>query len=400
VNKRSGRKDKRPRGAKPARGGNVVSIAPTIERRQIAEARSQLGHERALDQLDRRAALEESLEGIDFDAELARLRTFPPEQAAKSIGECRSARALKSCLHGDVAAGFAEWAEVIAEMPTLGRPYELRAAFLSGRDDKAALGDLDRAIAISPENKTLYRNRGLAYRHLGDHARATANFRRVVALDPRDVEGHLELGEELLQTGQHHAAVQSFTRAIALDPSHVDGYRGRAKALFAKRDLAAAIGDLDMMLRFDPEDAEARFARGQCHEFAGHTELAIADLEELAELGPTKPLVYDTLGRLYLESHQFQLAVHVFSRAIEIDPNHAAAIGGRANAYLGIGDGDRARVDARRAAELAPNDPAFALSRAVMDTLGEPPEAVRAAIDAVIRRFPSFAAAREYRSLL
>src|SRR5262245_61881973 len=92
-----GRPPREPRGE-----GKVISIVEELERRQIARVRDRASAmhlrelESSLELIDHTAALKD----MDMDAELARVRDLPPEEARRERAHIRAARALQSCLRG------------------------------------------------------------------------------------------------------------------------------------------------------------------------------------------------------------------------------------------------------------------------------------------------------------
>src|SRR6185437_7682969 len=93
---------------------------------------------------------------LDLDAELERAEALPDEQARARKTEIRGARAYQRCLRGDPEAGFAEWAEIIAEQPDAADPYLVRACWVMQSDPAAAMADLDRAAV--QHARTRYRS--------------------------------------------------------------------------------------------------------------------------------------------------------------------------------------------------------------------------------------------------
>ena len=74
---------------------------------------------------------------------------------------------------------------------------------------------------------------------------------------------------------------------------------------------------------------------------------------------------------------QFARAIQDFDAQVEINPRHAHAYNGRAQAYLIVGNPAQALPDAERALELHPNDPNFLRTRgSIFLALGRHEEAL------------------------
>ena len=83
----------------------------------------------------------------------------------------------------------------------------------------------DKAIA--------YNNRGIAYRSLGNPARAIEDYRRALALDQTYRDAYNNLGLALSDLGEFAAAVHAYTQAITIDARDWHAYNNRGLALWA-----------------------------------------------------------------------------------------------------------------------------------------------------------------------
>jgi tetratricopeptide (TPR) repeat protein len=344
----------------------VISIVEELERRQMARVRDRASAmhlrelESSLDLIDHTTALKE----MNLDAELAKLGPLPTDEARVQRANIRAARALQSCLRGDPDAGFAEWAEVIAEAPDLAHPYLVRARWLMQSDPAAALADYDRAAKVEPRNPVVYCRRGDCYAALGDRDRALANYRRALALDPSLFDVHHAVGKILAAQGAHAEAVQAYDRAIAIAPRYADFYLVRAQALERLGEFEAAAKDHARILELDPNRNDVRFYRVICLHRAGHPERAVAELLRLIEVEPDDHHNHRILGKMRVEMGKYDLAILDLTRAIELAPDEPLSYAHRGRAHWESGQRDRALADFDKAIELKPEEPEFHLGRA------------------------------------
>lgn len=122
----------------------------------------------------------------------------------------------------------------------------LRTAFLASAergDLDAALADLDRAVALAPDNLGIRIIRGTVHGLRRNYAQAVTDLEHVVSRDPSQMEAWLRLGESQHELRDYDAAVASFTRATDLDSSSTEALLGRGKALHKKRRFDDAIAD-------------------------------------------------------------------------------------------------------------------------------------------------------------
>ena len=66
-------------------------------------------------------------------------------------------------------------------------------------------------------------------------------------------------------------------------------------------------------------------------------------IKEVIEQDPNDPMLYFTLGRLYMDEARFEEAVETLQKAVEIDENYSAAWLDLGRAYIEAGDEEKAR---------------------------------------------------------
>lgn len=359
----------------------MISIVEELERRQMARVRDRASAmhlrelESSLELIDHTAALKD----MDMDAELARIRDLPPDEARRERAHVRAARALQSCLRGRPEEGFAEWEEVIAEAPELAHTHLVRARWLMQTDPLAAVADYDRAAVLEPANPTVYCRRGDCFVALGDHDRALANYRRALALDPSLFDVHGAVAKILAQRGAHAEAAVAWDRAIQLAPRYADFYLGRAQAYEHLGEYDLAVRDHDRILELDPARNDVRFYRVICEHRGGHLDRAIAHMLELIAREPDDHHNYRILGKMRLESGDAAQAVADLTRGIDLGPEEALTYAHRGRAHWDMGEPLFALTDFDQAVRLKPTEPEFHLGRAkALASLERMPEALTA----------------------
>jgi tetratricopeptide (TPR) repeat protein len=77
---------------------------------------------------------------------------------------------------------------------------------------------------------------------------------------------------------------------------------------------------------------------------------------------PTSPMGFFSLGRLYVSERRYPEAITTLERAVELDPNYAAALVSLGEAYASAGRSDDAKGTYQKAKEaaLAQNHPGLA----------------------------------------
>jgi tetratricopeptide (TPR) repeat protein len=372
------------------RGGPVVSIVERLEQKRRARLRVQSAkrHNRelelAVDWFDMRS----QIESVKLDAEIARLRRTDTEAERRYKGELRCLRAFQRCLRGEVEAGHAEWAEVIADVPGLALPYLLRGRWQMDSHPREALVDFDRATETEPEAASAYFRRGECYAKLGDNERALANYRRALGLEPDSIDGLYATGQALVALGNLSEATKFYNQAIARAPRYVDFYEARAIVLEAQDQHAAALADYERILELDPTRGVTHYARARCRARMGNVDGAIEELEALGVQDADVFHVPLLLGKLLMEKQRFSRAGEAFSRALELAPDNVEALAHRALVLARLGDRERGIADADRARALAPERPEYVYTAIALRYLGSDPAGMIAALEDPIARFP------------
>src|SRR5271156_7095908 len=110
---------------------------------------------------------------------------------------------------------------------------------------KQAFADLDRAIALDPNNARAFRERSNAYRSIGKLDRALADASEAVRLDPRDAKAFDNRGDVFVEKGQYERAIHDYDEALRLDPKLNLAFRDRGGAYYFNKNYERAIKDYD-----------------------------------------------------------------------------------------------------------------------------------------------------------
>ncbi len=338
----------------------VVSIAPLLQRQRMDQAheRAASTHRRQLESVAEMSEHEAAMERMNLEEGIAWCEKETSREARVSWVTMRSLRALRSCKRGDVAAGLAEWAEIIAAEPGIAETYLIRSRWLGQTDVPAALADCERAVAAEPQNATAYARRGDCHRVLGDAERALADYRRAVALDPEVFDVHYTMGTVLAGLGKHEEARAAYGKAIRLAPRYVEFYLGRAHSLQELGDHAGAMRDLDRALQLDPTHADVRTLRSICLAMTGDLRGAVTELVAATGggLNAKGSLVYTLLGGVLLGTGKAEQALAAFDRALQLDPDDVSALSRRAKIHTDAARYEPALRDLDHALTLTPDD--------------------------------------------
>lgn len=162
----------------------------------------------------------------------------------------------------------------------------------------AALGVLDSArihseksVELDSGNKYYLDFLAVLSHHTNDYGRAADLYRRIATLEPGDTEPLLSLALEYLAAGQPEKALATFQDILKLDPKDE---RARAQVLFMEIKLL-------------------------------HYNDAIGTLTELVRQGDGEEKLRLTLGELYTQTKQYDLALTTFRTLLQENPRFVPA---------------------------------------------------------------------------
>jgi Flp pilus assembly protein TadD len=170
------------------------------------------------------------------------------------------------------------------------------------KDFKGAIADLDKLIAINPNDAKAYESRGLAYARLEDYPRAIADFNKAITINPKLTKAYIKRGLAYSVLEDYQKALSDFNKAIALDPRSADFYYYRGKAYWKLKDSAKAFLDFNRAIAINPKLTGAYTMRGNLYGSSKDYSKAIADYDKSIDINPEDATVYSLRGYVYFLS--------------------------------------------------------------------------------------------------
>ena len=127
-----------------------------------------------------------------------------------------------------------------------------------------------------------------------------------------------------------------------------------------------SIAQCTKIIELNPNDGAAYFLRGNFAFFAKQTDEAIQDLIKSLELVSEHKETYNVLGLAYSEKGEFERAIKVYDKVINLAPKVSLYYSHRGNMYSQLGDLDKALADYNKAVELSSKDDYSYSSRAIL----------------------------------
>lgn len=358
----------------------------------------------------RNYALRDLNKAIEHNKDFGDAHLLKAKLLALPGGDAKEARSAA----GEAARVFADDKKRQAEA------LLLKAAL--AEDEEARLRDLDAALEIAPENLDVRLTRGLHYLQADENDKAIADFRAVLEQDEQRTEAWHGVSEALLNQKKFDEALEAINKAIQIKPEDAMGYNMRARIHALKEDLKASLADLDQALKVDDENIPALLMRARVYSATDENEKALADVNRALELRPglvqglelrsallaATDKLEDAIGDLRKLLHadperiewRLQLAMYhqadgrprkaiqLFNEILEDDSKNWLALRGRGDAYISIGNHQKALEDLEAAHKLQPensgilNNLAWLLATSPEDSLRNAERAIELATKA------------------
>jgi tetratricopeptide (TPR) repeat protein len=251
----------------------------------------------------------------------------------------------------------------------LGKTY-----FMIGEFEKAE-HELGVAQKLSPADYDVTYTLGLAYLRLHKFAQAKQLYDRMIVQVGNRAPLRVLIGRAYRETGFLAEAIEEFKKAVAIDTKfpRVHYHLGLTYLL---KDGAARLGDAEGEFKLElanhSDDFFGNYYLGIVYATEAKWADAISLLEKAARLQPNNPDPYFFLGQAYQSLEQYERAIEVLKKTIELNPDLAHNDYQVTNAHYRLGQSlikagraDEGRKELQIAAEL--KSKAFKRNEAKLD---------------------------------
>ncbi|MCO8125451.1 tetratricopeptide repeat protein [Stieleria sp. TO1_6] len=236
--------------------------------------------------------------------------------------EALRARAALRLQDDDISGAIEDMEQVLAEDPTnqqVAQAVVEKLAELERVDD--ALKLLSKALEAKP-SEGLYRLRAILYRMQLKEDEALADLNKALAMQPKDPISLLQRAEISVARNELQAAKDDLRAAERIAP-------------------AVAAAEQAIIVRYMIAFQEGRMAD------------AINEIKTLIDRDPSSDRYKLQLANLYIQDERPRQAIEVLSTMLDRDPTNVSVLRSRADAYLAVGEHDKAIADYERALKVA-----------------------------------------------
>jgi len=178
------------------------------------------------------------------------------------------------------------------------------------------------AVQKYPKFRRAWRHLGLSYIRSNQFTKALPALTRVIELGGADALTYGLLGFAYASVDNHTAAESAYRHATLLDPDTMDWKMGLARSFFKQARFADAVALCDTLIEKNPDRADLWLLQANAYIGLKQPLSAAENFEIIDRLGKSTVNSLYTLGDIYINEAIFDLAVHAYRRAMEINPTH------------------------------------------------------------------------------
>jgi Flp pilus assembly protein TadD len=203
---------------------------------------------------------------------------------------------------GDLDAAAHDFREAAALDPGTPRPFEgLGNVQYQMQRYRGAAASYESALALDDRSPRVSYKVALSLYRAGEIDAALVAATRTVRASETDPAAHYLLGLCLRDRRRTLEAQRAFEQAVALSPGFVAAREELADLYAAQSRRADELDQLQVIASLDRDHVERQIAVGLAQARAGHAESAVIALGTALERTPDQPIVYEALGRVWLE---------------------------------------------------------------------------------------------------
>jgi tetratricopeptide (TPR) repeat protein len=257
--------------------------------------------------------------------------------------------------HQDYAAALADIEVMRAIEPAYPFIHSIRAMIF------ARQGDTEKALEEYREYKRLNRETehspAKRNRNRDMEAEELITWSDIVLLDnPNEAASYLARAKAEYDIGRFDEAVVDAAKAQDLRADLPGSYALLAAVCAMRGDLSEALSELDRGVRASPGDLQLQAMRAKVRRALGDVEQAKTEMESVVRLDPRCAAAYVEWGDDLARQNQFDDALHIYDRVLELAPFCPEAVLGRARVYANREDWDKAVPEFQKFAALRPDD--------------------------------------------
>jgi Flp pilus assembly protein TadD len=231
--------------------------------------------------------------------------------------------------------------------------------YIEKGDTISALADIQKAIALNPNDPVMFMQHGKVMAKMQNHVQAERDFAMALTLMPNLVEGLMAHAVECRFLGKtnpkkYEVAFRDIFKAQSLDPNNPKIYNSFGNLFVEVKNYKEADSSYTKALRLNKAYAEAYNNRAYTRLFLFNYKGSLNDCDSALKLMKTKApaVVYNNKAHAFRELNQLDSAFKYFNKAIKMKPDFKEAYYERGIAFYKLNNTEKACNDWNKALQL------------------------------------------------
>ncbi len=194
---------------------------------------------------------------------------------------------------------------------------------------------LTKKIIETPDDPTLYAQRGEVYYEAGAYDEAILDLTEALKIDSTNAAYFHLIADAYLDSNNSLHALRTMEYTAKLHPERIPSLLKLSEFQMILKRNNESLKTVDRILKIDPQNAEAYFMMGNNFKDLGKSELAINSYQKAVDNDPDILDAWINLGQLF-EELKNPIALRYFDTAIRVGPGSVSAISAKANYLWGL----------------------------------------------------------------
>jgi serine/threonine-protein kinase len=211
---------------------------------------------------------------------------------------------------------------------------------------------IDAALKLDPEDPDVRISLAHLYTDTGRTDEAISELRAALKRRPTDDGAHRQLAVTLRNRGRFDEALQEYQQALAIRPNYFRNNSALGAFYYRTGRYAEAAIAFQRVTENQPDSAWGYVNLGAVYLKTGQNQRALENFERAIKIAPDE-MAYSNVGIIHYAEGRYAEAALAFEEAIRRGPKNHVSHRNLGDAYLRLGQGDKARAEYERAAALS-----------------------------------------------
>ena len=195
-------------------------------------------------------------------------------------------------------------------------------------DFKGSLKQIDEALKIDKYNAKAYFIKGMAFKQVGDTAKAVSSFKTTVEQDPEYYHAYMQLGLIYARVNNKFA-IDYFKSAIKNNPKSIEAYYALGMFYQENNMSELAIAAYDAILKIDASHKNTHFNKGYVYsEYLNDFTKAVVHYNDAVKYAPDFVEAFYQRGFTYERMKNVKNALSDYQQALKLNPTYTLAAKG------------------------------------------------------------------------